>query len=385
MIPFRNIKRAFYKTLSEPQYGYQAFKRRFLSYLTYKFFNGYSSYPETISLFLTYRCNLRCKMCGQWGEGGVSRGYTESVLRQELSFEDIKGVIDDVKSFKPNITLFGGEPLLHKDWIKIVKYIKSAGLRCNIITNGILLSNNAHDIVNIGVDEIIFSLDGSRDTHDKIRGAKGVFNRAYEGLRKIKDLKIKNKKPHINIASTIFEENYHELDKMVDIASSIGAKSITFHHLIFISKEIYKETEEIFNREFNSSILDWSGFIRENLPNIDIELLIDKIREVKNKKTEIDISFYPNFKEEEIRNYYSKFYFTPSSYKCRCISPWMVSYIFPDGSLREFHSVNYPLGNIKKERFKKIWNGDKYKNFRKMVKKIKKFSVCSRCTEFYRY
>lgn len=387
MIPLRNLKRVVYKSLEEPSYGLLALKRRFLSYLTYRLFNdGYSSYPETISLFLTYKCNLRCKMCGQWGEGGVSRGYTPEVLQEELSFEEVKNLIDEVKSFKPNITLFGGEPLLHKDWIRIAEYIKSKGLRCNLITNGVLLKEKSEDIIRIGIDEIIFSLDGTRETHNKIRGAKGVFERAYEGLKRIQELKLerRRKRPIINIASTIFEENYQELDKMVEIAREIGASSITFHHLIFISREAYEETESFFRREFDGSILDWSGFIRDKLPDIEIESLIEKIRGIKKNESPY-VSFYPNFTEEEIREYYSSFSFEPHTYKGRCISPWMVAYIFPDGSVREFHSVNYPLGNIKEERFLKIWNGERYRRFRRVVKRVKRFGVCSRCTELYRY
>jgi len=60
------------------------------------------------TLHLTEKCNLRCKYC-----------YEEKGCK-ELSFEDIKNIFDlAIKNNdkKPNITFFGGEPLLKKDLI----------------------------------------------------------------------------------------------------------------------------------------------------------------------------------------------------------------------------------------------------------------------------
>lgn len=147
MIPRRNIRRAFHKAAEQPGYALRAFCQRFFSYLTYRLFDGYCSFPETISIFLTYQCNLRCKMCGQWGEAGSSRYYTADMLKQRLPFDLIAKLIDEVKGFRPNITLFGGEPLIYPEWAKVVRYVKSSGLRCNLITNGTLLTEYAGEVV----------------------------------------------------------------------------------------------------------------------------------------------------------------------------------------------------------------------------------------------
>src|SRR3990172_2075982 len=98
------------------------------------------------------------------------------VLKSELTIDELKSIIDEVKFYGPNITFFGGEPLLYKEWATLVRYIKEAGLRCNIITNGMLLEKHAEEVVGLGIDEIIFSLDGPREIHDTIRGAEGIFD-----------------------------------------------------------------------------------------------------------------------------------------------------------------------------------------------------------------
>lgn len=387
MIPLRNIRRAVSKALSQPGYAWQAFRRRFLSYLTYKLFNGYSAYPETISLFLTYRCNLRCKMCGQWGMVGSSKDYPPEMLREKLSLNEIEVLLNDVRSFKPNITLFGGEPLIYREWPEIVKMVKGRGMRCNIITNGVLLGENAEKMVELGVDEIIFSLDGPKDIHDEMRSSEGTFDRAYSGFKMLKGIKDRmgSGKPQVNISSTVFEINYHRLDEVVKIAEEMAAESITFHHLIFIGRETYTEHNNVFQECFSCVSPDWAGFMRDNLPEIDSEELLKKMKEIMSMKSKISVSFYPNYTDEEIRRYYSSFDFLPESYKNRCISPWMVAYIFPDGSVRPCQSLNFSAGNIRELSFRDIWNSERYKNFRRVVKERKSFPVCSRCTEYYRY
>lgn len=54
----------------------------------------------------------------------------------------------------------------------------------------------------------------------------------------------------------------------------------------------------------------------------------------------------------------------------------MVAYIFPDGSVRACQSFNFSAGNIREASFSVIWNSERYKNFRQVIKKRKAFPVC---------
>jgi len=387
MIQLRNLKRNLAKSITQPGYAWKAFTQRLLSYLTYTIHDGYSHYPETVDLFLTYRCNLRCEMCGQWGTAGTSREMPPEELKNELSFDEIDNVINDIKTFKPNVTLFGGEPLLYSDWEKVVSRVKEEGMRCNMITNGILLEKHADAIIKLGVDEIIFSLDGPREVHDEVRGAKGTFDRASKGLKLIRDIKKEygTNKPVVNISSTIFEINYKRLDELISIAEELMATAITFHHLIFLSKEQYNQHNKIFKGYYGMVCNDWKGFVRDSLPDINVDLLIQKKEEINRKNSKVKIAFYPNFTNEEIRRYYTEFDFTSSHYGKRCLSPWMVSYIFPDGTVRPCQSLNFSPGNVRKESFRDIWNNEQYLRFRKITKREKRYPVCTRCTELYRF
>lgn len=388
MIPRRNLLRAIKKSVHQPGYAVQNLTKRIKANTYYKFGKGKSSWPETISIFITYKCNLKCKMCGQWGDQGVFKNYDKNTLSHQLSIETIKKLVDDVKFFKPNITLFGGEPLINPEIIEIIKIIKSGGMRCNLITNGTLISKYAEELISSGLDEIIFSLDGSEKIHDSIRGIPGTFNKALAGFQKLNSIKknLNKKKPLININSTIFESNYEIFLNTIEAAKLFSPDNFTFHHLLFLDKTNVDEFQMEFKNTYGQTPYDWQGFAVDKIPDIDPQKIIQQINELKTIKTKFNVSFYPNFNNDDIREWYSNYNFESKSYKNRCMSLWMTAYIFPDGSVRPYHSMNYDLGNIQNDCFLSIWNNDNFIKLRQQIIKHKSFKVCSKgCTEFFRY
>ena len=323
-------------------------------------------------------------MCGQWGESGITKKQSVQYIREELSLDELKAIMDDLSSFKPNITLFGGEPLLHPSCLELIRYIKGKGMHCLLITNGSLLEKFARGLVESGLDELNVSLDGGRDLHDEIRGMPGLFDTIADGLRAIRRFKKEMglKRPLINLQCTITKYNYRRLEELLKVCEDVGADSITFHNLIFLSEDLI-ENQKSFDEILNSSSADWEGFIFA--PDIDPEELYKKIRSISSTKHRFQIDFYPNFSLEELMEYYSNCSYLPSEYPARCISPWMVAYIFPDGEIRSCLNFTYSYGNLKKDRFSELWNDEKAARFRKTLKANRLFPVCVRCTELYRY
>ena len=387
MISRRNIARLFRKALSDPGYAVRAFRQRLRGYVSYLRGDGRSAPPETVSLFLTFRCNLRCRMCGQWGPNGSAKGYSREMLESRLSRAEIGRLLEDLRRSRPNITLFGGEPLLHPEFAGIVADVKAAGLRCNVITNAVLLERFAEPLVAAGLDEIIFSLDGPREVHDAVRGVPGTFDRAMAGFEALRAAKARagRSRPRVNVTSVCFESSYLRLPELIPIAESLGADSLTVHHLIFYDRATYDRHNAEFERIFGTRCYDWEGFVVDELPGVDAEEVIRVRDEMRAARTRLAVSFYPNLTDEEIRTWYGGFGFRPTSYACRCKSPWMVAYVFPDGGVRPFHSMNFVAGTIREASFGEIWNNEAYRGYRRKVREIGTFPVCSRCTELYRF
>ena len=374
-MPLINAKRFLYKSLRQPSYAFGVLSKRAEAYLRYLAGSGESSYPESVTLFLTHRCNLQCRMCGQ----------KHRVDAPELSLGNLKAIVDDISSFRPNITLFGGEPMLHEGCIDLIKYIKDKGMHCLIITNGLLVEDHAEDIVEGGLDELNVSIDGDAGTHDMIRGHPGAFNKIMAGLKKIHSLKnaANSVKPLVNLQCTVSKYNYKNLESLLDVAREASADSLTFHNLIFLDREILEAQKEC-DAVLRCSSRDWEGFAFE--PEIDPLFLHEKIAKILSGKYPFTVDFYPNFQRRALIGYYGG----PKAGKdrpCRkaCLSPWIAAYIFPDGEVKPCLNLSYSFGNILKERFTELWNNDNAVRFRSFLKKRKAFPACCRCTELYRY
>ena len=375
MIPFINAKRFLYKSLRQPSYAFGVLSKRAEAYLRYLAGSGRSSYPESVTLFLTHRCDLRCRMCGQKHRADAP----------ELSLDNLKAIVDDISSFRPNITLFGGEPMLHEGCMGLIKYIKGKGMHCLIITNGMLVEGNAKDIIASGLDELNVSIDGDAGIHDMIRGLPGAFNKIMAGLKKIHSLKnaANSARPLVNLQCTVSRYNYKNLESLLGVALEASADSLTFHNLIFLDRETL-ETQKECDAVLGCSSDDWEGFAFE--PGIDPQFLHEKMEKILSGKYPFTVDFYPNFPRHALIGYYAN----PKAGRVlpsrkACLSPWIAAYIFPDGAVKPCLNLSYSFGNALKERFAEIWNNDKAVKFRSFLKKKRAFPACCRCTELYRY
>ncbi|MCM8763133.1 MAG: SPASM domain-containing protein, partial [Candidatus Omnitrophica bacterium] len=192
----------------------------------------------------------------------------------------------------------------------------------------------------------------------------------------------KSRTPFINLQCTITKYNYRYLEQLLDVANEARANSLTFHNLIFITPEILDRQKE-FYKVLSCSCSDWQGGAFE--PEIDVEILHQKMKDILKNKHNFSIDFYPNFSYAELKDYYGNPYYHPRQYSGRCLSPWIVAYVFPDGHVRPCLNSTYSFGNVKEANFMKIWNSQEAIRFRKILKENKIFPACVRCTELYRY
>lgn len=180
--------------------------------------------PSVIQLSLTYRCNLRCKMCN-----------IVDLLPQEeeLSTEQIFHIIDEAKSYGiREVLLTGGEPFLREDIFKICGYSYNRGLRSIITTNGVPIDNKvAEAIANSRVGHIHFSLDGLEDTNDFFRG-KGVFKKVIDAINILNEKRKNNHFFSIGIACTVMDKNVRELYDIVRLADDLNVDVINFQPLV---------------------------------------------------------------------------------------------------------------------------------------------------------
>jgi len=299
------------------------------------------------------------------------RGYRN----RELNLAELKSVIDDIGKLRPRITITGGEPLLHPDLIPFVTYIKKKGLRLNFNTNGLLLAKNAKLLVELGVDDISISIDGPPDVHDIIRGMKGAFGLAYNGVKAVRKARGRSFKPIIRINATITPQNTGHLVEICRIARDLHVDCLSYQHLWFLEPERRHQHDRLFVNAFSQTSPSLKHLDLLHEP-IDIDLLCSQLKTIKDKQRQMPfrVYTYPEMDLDDLARYYSA---KPRYLKSTCRSRWSRVDIMPDGTVTP--CLSYKVGNIRKESFMHIWNSSRYRDFRRKLSRQGVWPGCIRC------
>lgn len=129
---------------------------------------------KALCLHVAHTCNLNCEYC--FAAQGKYHGE-----RALMSFEVGKAALDFlVKNSGRHVNLevdfFGGEPLMNFDVVKeLVAYARSIegeygkNFRFTLTTNGMLVDDDVIDFANRECHNVVMSLDGRREVHDRLR------------------------------------------------------------------------------------------------------------------------------------------------------------------------------------------------------------------------
>ena len=188
--------------------------------------------PYVISWNLTYRCNLACEHC-YLDAGGTPLVGTENFAdRSELGTEECFKVIDEIAAFAPECVtiLTGGEPLLRRDILEIVKYAAERGLWVVVGTNGVRITENvAQRLAQAGARGLSLSLDAlDPDGHDRFRKVRGAWRNTVEGAEILNRTGL----PFI-VQTTAGSHNLGELEAIADFAHDrLAAKVWNLYFLV---------------------------------------------------------------------------------------------------------------------------------------------------------
>lgn len=165
------------------------------------------------SIRLTKRCNLACIHC----YANSQRGSKDP---DELTTEEIFNIIDQLAELSTNEIFFtGGEPLMRRDIVDILRYAFDSGIRVLISTNGMAITEHfLQKVQDIDFKLFQVSLDGPKMVHDSIRG-RGSFERAIRAIR----LASSYIKENVCVATVLSSINAHCIDESIELAYEAGA------------------------------------------------------------------------------------------------------------------------------------------------------------------
>jgi MoaA/NifB/PqqE/SkfB family radical SAM enzyme len=172
-----------------------------------------------VILFVTDRCNLRCKHCMFW-ERIDSPGA-------EMPLDNLQKIARSIPALR-TVVLTGGEPFLRKDIAQIVEtfYAENRCCHLQIDSNGLVIESMVDlvekDIAAKYQSHLSFqiSLDGFEEKHEAIRQAPGSFTKTVANIKRLVALKKDHPFFRIVVLTNINKNNYNDIEALSDFLSN---------------------------------------------------------------------------------------------------------------------------------------------------------------------
>jgi MoaA/NifB/PqqE/SkfB family radical SAM enzyme len=329
---------------------------------------------------LTGSCNLRCKMCGQYGIKGVMNDRAAEEAKKTLPLEAWKKLVDEIAPRKPAVYIWGGEPFLYPDLFPLVKYIMDKGLFVCVNTNGTLIEKHADQIVRDKWNSILVSLDAFRDINDEQRGT-GSYDKVIAGFQAInrEKEKQKTKYPLMGMVTVVTNKNYMDLANLAEASKEYNIGIHVLNMGTYTNDNIVATQRRFMKEKLDTDIDCLEAYNTGYNLGIDGKELHDILLSLHKNKYGHPILSVPVLNPEKTHTYYAEL---ETPVRDHCIVPWCQANINYNGDVH--FCADYPdyiLGNITEQSFKEIYNGERANLFRKTIHESEggMFPGCLRC------
>ena len=177
--------------------------------------------PLHVTIELTDKCNLKCKHC-YLSASNENNTFIDIAKFREL-VEDLKanGVL--------NIELTGGELFLNPDHMEIIGLCLDKFSSIGILTNATIITNEAIELLSKYKEKVFVnvSIDSTNPSlHDSFRGVEGSLKRTCDNTKKMTEAGL-----NVRVASSIFEDNMWEIDKLAELSVKLGAIAFSYNFI----------------------------------------------------------------------------------------------------------------------------------------------------------
>ncbi len=337
-------------------YNRYRWKRHF-NRLRQDIISGEMPAPNRVTLELTLRCNLNCRMC-----------FRERRPR-ELDIRQLSVVLDNLGGSVREVSLIGGEIFLRSDVFDVLDLLGDKGYRVNIHTNGTLLdaakANRLSKYENLG--RTGFSLDGLRERHDGIRGMAGAFDGAVEAMRSLNGVPIA-------VNTVVMGENLPDLEGIMRQAADIGAREYRVEPEMFSSLGDVKESSDYLGVDMNL----FHANIKEGSYDYSLQHFLATMEALRHLAREKGMKFTiaPRVAEIDAREFYDGSIREKRRLFCKHL---LVPRIDPEGRVVMCHLIKKSFGNVLEAPLDEIWRSEEFMDFRRKLLSSNLAQICKRC------
>jgi len=232
------------------------------SYLLKQRILGVEKFPIVLMLEPLHACNLKCDGCGRIKE-------YESTINEKMPLERALKSADECGA--PIVSVTGGEPLLYQQIGQLIEGLVRRRKFIYLCTNALLLEKSLTKFKPSKYLNINVSLDGMAETHDKISGEKGVFDRAIEAIKKAKAAGFR-----VCTNTSIYKEtDLKEIESLFNLLANINIDGI----LVAPAFEYGVLGKNIFlDRQTTHKQFEFIGAISKKLPIMSTPLYLKFLR-----------------------------------------------------------------------------------------------------------
>jgi MoaA/NifB/PqqE/SkfB family radical SAM enzyme len=170
-----------------------------------------------LAVEITRRCNLKCKHCF------VKKGNQEPDTNRLCS-----ELLNALKYGCKKIIITGGEPLLNKNLVRILRVLAERSVLTDLNSNLYALNKNkALELVEAGLGEVSVSIYGNEDSHDWLTGVPGSFKRTIRGIELLQRLNIP-----VDVHSAVWYDSGAYIQYVTELCKQLGVSSLTFFRIL---------------------------------------------------------------------------------------------------------------------------------------------------------
>lgn len=323
-----------------------------------------SNPPVCLYLETTNRCNLLCQHC--------PRTFASVERPADLSFEQMKLIVDQTPNLKQAVLHGIGEPLINKDLPRMIRYLKDRGVYVLFNSNATMLYPHIQQqLIESGLDEYRISLDAAdAESFTRVRGLPR-FNLILKNVREFVLLKEKLRaaRPRLSLWLVGLKETIVELKAFVQLASDLGVGEVYLQRLVFFDDDdngqgLARPDQALF------------GSLDEEEARL--------VSEAHALADELGVTFHASGAASPEQSLMPREDDRPWSL---CRRPWTLMYITANGNVlpccispfaeRDYDSLI--LGNAFERPLMEIWNDHLYQKFRNDLQSEKPHNACANC------
>lgn len=301
--------------------------------------------PRSLYLETTNRCDSKCRTC--------ARTFNTLEPPKDLTLSELKGVVDQFPVLD-RVVLHGiGEPLLNRELVPMIRYLKAKGATVLFNSDAITLTPaRARGLIESGLDEYRVSMDAAtRETYLTIRGVDR-FDRVVGNVQTLVDLQrtLDRATPRVSIWFTAMRVNLEELPAFVRLAEKIGVPEVYVQRLVFYGRGL-----AVRDQSLHASLQEQEQRLLEEAERVA------RTAGIALRASGLTTPLQSLAGTAEQRRPWAG-----------CQRPWSLSYVTANGNVfpccvSPWVAKNYSgtiLGNAFEQRFDDIWNGERYQRFR---------------------